>query len=42
MSNELMIETIQCLNKTFTVVDKKERQEAEARLKQLGKYEFNL
>jgi hypothetical protein len=37
MSNELMMETIQCLNKTFTATDKNERQTAEARLKQLGK-----
>ncbi len=36
MSEELMKETIECLNKTFTVVDKKERQAAELRLKELG------
>ena len=33
--NSLMIETITCLNKTFTVADKVEREAAEARLKEL-------
>lgn len=33
--NSLMIETISCLNKTFTVPDKAVREAAEARLKEL-------
>ena len=33
--NALMIETITCLTKTFTVTDKQEREEAERRLKDL-------
>lgn len=36
MSSELMLETIQLLQKTFTVVDKTEREAAEKRLKELG------
>lgn len=38
MSSELMLETIQLLQKTFTVADKSEREAAEKRLKELGKY----
>lgn len=40
MSNDLMMETIQCLTKTFTTADKTERLQAEERLKQLGKQNF--
>ncbi len=37
MSNELIAETINCLQATFKVTDNEIRKQAEARLKELGK-----
>jgi hypothetical protein len=37
MSNELLVETIECLKKTYTTANNEERRAAENRLKELGK-----